>query len=493
MSFRRPVRISQLTPVVLLAALLACAGKPLQVEEIPITESPGEQIERLASQLDQARSEKVQVLSPTWFARAESSLEEARSLRKQGQAVDRILRHIAEGRAELAEARSFAKVAATTMPETIEARDAARAAGAPSLGAEYAAIEEEFLALTRGIEEEELTRAQRERDALTQSYRALELKAIKEKTLAAVRARIDEAMRRGAATAAPAALALANQKLRETEKFIADHRYAAEQMNERAQEALFYANRCLQITAFVNEASKKTQEQRAIEWEAFFAQLAEELGAGDLRDQSLEQQGDLIRAKVAALRKDRDFLVSQAELFRSESERLSTELAVERGTTEALERERQFNQLYAQVSSYFEPGEAEVYKQGNRLLIRLRGLQFPVGQHIIQPEDYPLLTKVQMAIRLFGDPNVIIEGHTDTTGSSTLNQHLSEERAGVVQAYLLANNVLPADQLTAIGKGFSDPLAPNTTEEGRALNRRIDVIIEPRLTPPAVAAGAATN
>ncbi len=69
--------------------------------------------------------------------------------------------------------------------------------------------------------------------------------------------------------------------------------------------------------------------------------------------------------------------------------------------------------------------------------------------------------------------------HTDSTGSQSANQVLSERRAEAVRSYMLANNVLPESKITAVGKADSEPLAPNTTKQGRALNRRIDVIIVP--------------
>ena len=96
------------------------------------------------------------------------------------------------------------------------------------------------------------------------------------------------------------------------------------------------------------------------------------------------------------------------------------------------------------------------------------------------PENYPLLSKVRRAVRTFTDPQVTIEGHTDSTGTSEFNDHLSQQRAESVRQYLLANNVVREDQVVAAGFGSTRPLAPNTTAEGRAANRRIDVVITPR-------------
>jgi len=112
----------------------------------------------------------------------------------------------------------------------------------------------------------------------------------------------------------------------------------------------------------------------------------------------------------------------------------------------------------------------------------MRGIQFPAGQATLSPENYILLSKVQQAIQTFGQPTVTIEGHTDTaegSGSTDKNQELSQKRAVVVKTYLVANNTLPSDRIRATGYGPDRPLAPNSTPEGRAINRRIDVLITP--------------
>jgi outer membrane protein OmpA-like peptidoglycan-associated protein len=148
-----------------------------------------------------------------------------------------------------------------------------------------------------------------------------------------------------------------------------------------------------------------------------------------------------------------------------------------------LAAERKFNQLYVAVQDYFENDEAEVYKQENQLVIRLKAMRFPLGKSIIMPENYALLSKVQKAIRTFDDPRVIVEGHTDTTGSDEVNMLLSQQRAEAVSEYMIANQTLPPDNLSAVGYGSERPLASNATAAGRAINRRIDILIIPEAKP----------
>jgi len=214
---------------------------------------------------------------------------------------------------------------------------------------------------------------------------------------------------------------------------------------------------------------KTADQQEAMD--ALRAQQAQQIEA--LKRNNQEQA-----AKLALFLNDQE-----AEQARIEAERMAERTRLEeqkRAAEERLEAERRFNELYNKVQAMFTGDEAECYKQGNRMVIRLRGMTFPVGKSVIMPENYSLLSKVRSAVRTFTEPQVTIEGHTDSTGTAEFNDHLSQQRAESVQTYLLANNVLRKDQVRAAGYGSSRPLAPNTTSEGRAVNRRIDVVITPR-------------
>jgi len=171
---------------------------------------------------------------------------------------------------------------------------------------------------------------------------------------------------------------------------------------------------------------------------------------------------------------------TEIDVLKKQTASLADRSRKEQAAKERLAAEKKFNKLFGKVRSLFNANEAEVYKQGNQLLIRLGAIEFPVGKYVIMPENYGLLSKVQRAIRIFGEPNVVIEGHTDSTGSDELNEHLSEKRAYAVGQYLIANRTLPADRIAAVGYGSIRPLASNKTAKGRAVNRRIDVIIKPQ-------------
>ena len=93
-----------------------------------------------------------------------------------------------------------------------------------------------------------------------------------------------------------------------------------------------------------------------------------------------------------------------------------------------------------------------------------------------QAEAAPYLDRVAQLLTTKTQKKVAVEGHTDNTGNAASNQKLSEQRAEVVLA-ALAQRGVPADRLTSFGYSFNRPMASNATESGKAVNRRVELVI----------------
>jgi outer membrane protein OmpA-like peptidoglycan-associated protein len=76
------------------------------------------------------------------------------------------------------------------------------------------------------------------------------------------------------------------------------------------------------------------------------------------------------------------------------------------------------------------------------------------------------------------ESKIIIEGHTDSQGEPAYNQDLSQRRAQSVRDYLVSRG-MAADRVTAQGFGLTRPIADNTSPEGRANNRRVEIVVQP--------------
>jgi outer membrane protein OmpA-like peptidoglycan-associated protein len=113
------------------------------------------------------------------------------------------------------------------------------------------------------------------------------------------------------------------------------------------------------------------------------------------------------------------------------------------------------------------------------VVLRVHGIAFGVGSAQVRAGQDDLVARLADAIALFPGAAVRVEGHTDDTGGRDANLRLSRRRAETV-AVLLADRLgRAAESLATDGFGPDRPVALNSTPEGRALNRRIDVVIAP--------------
>lgn len=105
----------------------------------------------------------------------------------------------------------------------------------------------------------------------------------------------------------------------------------------------------------------------------------------------------------------------------------------------------------------------------------VHGLRFDTDKSTLQPGAEPLLDDIATALKNFPDWSLRIVGHTDASGSAETNERLSLERADTIKVALVDRGIDP-DRLMAGGAGQDRPIASNETEEGKALNRRVELL-----------------
>ena len=122
--------------------------------------------------------------------------------------------------------------------------------------------------------------------------------------------------------------------------------------------------------------------------------------------------------------------------------------------------------------------EAEVIRDGDKVYVALpSGILFDLGKDALKPGAKESLSKAVPTLR-DSQTTIVIEGHTDSTGSDAINQPLSERRANRVRDFLVSQGVA-ASKMAAVGYGSSRPAVPNDTEANRALNRRVQIELTP--------------
>ena len=101
---------------------------------------------------------------------------------------------------------------------------------------------------------------------------------------------------------------------------------------------------------------------------------------------------------------------------------------------------------------------------------------FDVDSYSLRPVTKENLDELSLTLKKYDDTNILIEGHTDATGSDEYNMTLSRNRANAVSTYLLDKGI-NSNRITAVGYGENQPVASNDTVDGRQQNRRVEVAI----------------
>lgn len=140
----------------------------------------------------------------------------------------------------------------------------------------------------------------------------------------------------------------------------------------------------------------------------------------------------------------------------------------------------------ALIGNYMDKQAAEIRKDmsnatvervGEGILITFdSGLLFDVDSYQLRSATRQNLNDLAKILQKYDDTEILIEGHTDNTGSDDHNQNLSESRAKSVSRYLTGQGVMPS-RVSPVGYGESQPIADNGTAAGKQANRRVEVAI----------------
>jgi chemotaxis protein MotB len=196
-------------------------------------------------------------------------------------------------------------------------------------------------------------------------------------------------------------------------------------------------------------------------------------GAVDQLQTNLARQTDRLKTKAEAL-------------ANSEQARLTLERERRDRLIKVQQRAEKVEEVRQQLAPAFKEVSAQIFLDKNQVTIRLPGQTlFASAESTLQPEGTAILFSIAeiLSAQLENLP-IRIEGHTDNIpmGPSLqavypTNWHLSSSRASAAVDFLIEEGNIASDRLEAIGKGSTKPIADNATEEGRAQNRRIDIVI----------------
>ena len=446
---------------VLVVTLFAgCATAPKLTQEQILAKY--DQIASLDKGLKDARARDVQDLAPEGFSTAQTQFDDALSEAAAGRA-DTANSAAAAGLKALAGANTSADTSRDLLREVLEARSKADSAGAPtSFPDQTRDMEDQLHKAANLVERGHLDDAKDRRQDLISGYEKLELMALKAGTVEAAKAAIAKAKDNDAPKYAPKTFKLAEEEMSLAKSVLEADRTRTDKANAHATRAKYLAEQSTAISELIKDFNRRdyTLEDAVLWYQKQLDEINTPLGTQLPFNEPNRNVVLGMQQSIKELKQQRDDTAAQRSQYEQELSLTAEQRA-------AIDK----------VQALFTPAEATVYQQKRNVLISAHGFRFPSGGSEIGTANFALMNKIIQAVQTFPNSYIEISGHTDSTGSDAINKKISQERADNVAKFLEEVGNIPASRIIATGYGEERPVASNETPEGRAANRRVEILI----------------
>ena len=462
-----------------------------------------------AKDLEAARGQRAELLSPKSFSQAFKEYERYLEMLRQGKSEREIQAVLARFRESINTTMDHIVQAHTILGDLIKIREEALALNAPIIvPKEYKEAETRFEKTIEKLEEDKVSESVTLSSVAHTYFRSAIISASKIVSLGPVRTTLNKIRDLGGHEYVPKTYQSIQALMDEVSSSLEGGRPLTSELMAKSQEAQKQAQHALYLLDIIGHIreDKSGWESLLLQNESNMTRVGEITGRSYAYDTDVDSlfketlhdirsKQDSLKAVIAKGETDRDILSSRIDSLQaaigkqqirlaSTLERYQTDLQSRKEDLEKRRRElnvdlRKQTILDAanQGQTRFDRDEALVFREDHVIRIRLVGLIFDSGKTKIPSKAYPLLDKMDQYIALYQNTKIVIEGHTDATGKEDKNLSYSEARANSVRDYLLKLGNVSEDKITATGLGSSLPVASNKTRAGRAQNRRIVVII----------------
>jgi OOP family OmpA-OmpF porin len=467
-----------------LGALSLAACSSAQRAPLAAGTTPQEGIDKLSMELTSAQQNQYAQLDPSDYSKAMDARNSAKDMLSKGKDSSKILDKVAAGEHSIMEVNRVGEASKGTLGEALKARDYAVKAQAPKFAeSDFKSAEKDLASLGSDIAKGKSVDADDVRK-VEMEYSKAEIPARKRAELGSSYQMLDTAKSNGASGKTPILYNQAKTQIASAEHAIAmsphdPSQYAsavgnakattqklsdvlsiARQKNASEDVALTIYNQNQALIASRNELSN-TKAQAAQE-------LTAEQKAAQDKLTAAQAAADSEQAKLQGDIAQKDARINE------QSETLVAVDAQNQKYADKAQMEAKIQELKEKIS----PNEAEVVKDGKNIVVRIKQMAFATGRSDLNPDSFSILQKVDGLIAAVPTEGVKVEGHTDSTGSVAKNKELSEKRAEAVKKYLLSQGLAENLKVETEGYGSEHPLKSNKTKEGRATNRRVDIIIQ---------------
>jgi outer membrane protein OmpA-like peptidoglycan-associated protein len=251
------------------------------------------------------------------------------------------------------------------------------------------------------------------------------------------------------------------------------------QANQADKYATDTFQRAQQDLTNAQDMTKKSERKEQVTYAREAVQAAEDARIITIRKEQAEDREQARQAKDQA---QQAAMAAQQAADAQALERAKSDAAAARAQAaqqQAEQNAQQANQQTEQMRERLKDQLNQVLatrETARGLIVNMSDVLFDFNQYTLKPEAREKLAKVSGILLAYPNLQLQVEGYTDNIGSDGYNQKLSEERAGTVKDYLASQGVAQ-NNISAAGYGKNDPVADNSTNQGRAENRRVQLVV----------------
>ena len=440
----------------MLAALVMTGCSSLRKAELSSGNDPEKAIEEVMQIMVTAQQDQLDVLADDEYEQGSEYLANAKRDLKQGEEIKSILEKAAIAKAFFQDARKTATPRKSAATRILSARKSALMAGVRKSDVLVESMDEIDDDLKSETKQFSSALSPEDFSELQKKYLVLEAKAVQFTQLNNANQAINKAIENDAEDLAPKSLRTASLDYKTAMNIIEQSPRSPDVFKKSVDEALASTTILFDVMNVIMGA-KGTPEHIAVQI------VKQKRALGELSSNVGKLQANLKSTKQTLQEKE-------GVLKRTEGVLKTQEEQLARASTQV-----RFQQAMDEAQKVLPQTDALVYQQGNKLVFRLKRVNFRSGAAVIPKSSEQLISKVDSIIKKLDAEKVVVQGHTDSVGSAKVNKKLSKERASAVARYLAS--LRGGYKIAYSGFGESHPIASNETADGRATNRRVDLVL----------------
>ena len=444
-----------LYPLTISAILFTSCAHDIERKKMAQNLSPNELIEQNLIELKRAKVNQSDVLAPKSYEAGLSHYREAAELSKDEdldrEEIAEIRKNVEFSMAHLEKSLEQSENKKEFYEPVLEARKTAISYGAlqkEELRNKLSEIDDEFKS---AVESGEGKAADDTFVALQKDYLDLRTLSLQESELGQVKKVYEDAIDRGARIKTPDQQEKAWEAIEVAQNSIKNSPTNEEGYIEQVMKAT-------KETIILSDLMNIVEENKGEVSESVAMKLYEK----ENTIQTLDNRVDALRTQVA---------YQYGQIKSLDNKVFFQEMALDFAKDEVQAEEK-----YKKIRGEFKKNEADVFRDGKDIVIQLKEVNFPVGKSTLTSKSKKTLNKVENVLKQMDNKKVVVVGHTDATGTKEFNEKLSKDRAKEVVKYL--EGKIEDMSFDVEAKDFEKPVAVNKTQQGRKLNRRVDIILK---------------